>query len=866
MMPVSLQLAIRQWHARPLRPLLCALAIGAAVTLVVCVGAGFDSLRASLQTGIGQMMGVAQVQIRPTQRGVSVRMSPQVLAKVLAHGEVAQATGRMQTSLALKSSSDKRWFEAVGVNAQLDQQLRPKTFLAGKALSGRGDEVLLDESVAQTLGATVGMPLKLSGDSGNEQVVTVVGITKHPQIEILQKPTIYLPTETLLAASGLALGYNVVDVVLKGNPSDAELDKFGDLLGRELGKSVNVMAATTRKARFDQDTKVMTLGLLVVSIIAMASAALIIGTTLSVGVQERIRQFGQLRSIGASRGQLLLFLGVDGLLLMVLGNTLGILMGWGLSWGLVKLYTEWFTTYELSWRCLGMAFGSGMMATLIGAMIPAWQVWQITPMEAVRQSSKAARRGSVLLAALLGLGALGLQAGLWQIRDVDVRFWVYVCAGIPLVFVGYGLLGPGVLLGLQRSGASQLGRLVGVRPALLKNAWSRTPWRAGGMIAALMIGVTMFTTVRLRSEAILQAWQFPSKFPDLFTFSYYPVPNARLTKISTAVPGVTAVSRLSVFPVELGKPIFRIRQMTAENQTMFICVEPEKFREMVDLDFVQGDPQWAWQELAAGQHVFVSKEFYVARGLGVGDKISLKVEGGVIMDFTIAGVVSSNGMDIAKGHFDMRGTFQDAAVSSVVGSFGDAEKLFGLRGSNMLLVNVDHQLPRDDVMNRLRPLIAEVGMGSASSLEMKETLQKVMRRIAVATGGLALLAMLVATLGVANMVVASMNARKYEFGVLRAVGAGRGQLARMVLAEILLVALVAVGLGSLAGIHLAYMSTRLDRMMVGYVTELPLQSTLGPIVGITLGTTVCMVMLATLIPAWRGACAAQRTLLAAGRG
>src|ERR1700690_2553177 len=74
MMPVSLRLSIRQWRARPLRLVLCALAISAAVALVVCAGAGFDSLRAALEQGISKLLGVAEIQIRAAQGGPNARL------------------------------------------------------------------------------------------------------------------------------------------------------------------------------------------------------------------------------------------------------------------------------------------------------------------------------------------------------------------------------------------------------------------------------------------------------------------------------------------------------------------------------------------------------------------------------------------------------------------------------------------------------------------------------------------------------------------------------------------------------------------------------------------------------------------------
>ena len=66
-----------------------------------------------------------------------------------------------------------------------------------------------------------------------------------------------------------------------------------------------------------------------------------------------------------------------------------------------------------------------------------------------------------------------------------------------------------------------------------------------------------------------------------------------------------------------------------------------------------------------------------------------------------------------------------------------------------------------------------------------------MRAMLYATSLVAVLNMLIASLGVANVIINSVEQRRYELGVLRAVGGHRGMLARMVAAEAVLIAIAA---------------------------------------------------------------------------
>src|SRR3954470_22758495 len=133
-MPISIRLAIRQWLARPLRPVLCSLAIAAAVTLIICVGAAMDSLKYSLSNAIGQAMGVAEVHIRPAQQGTDARVSQEMLDKLRARPEVDFAGGRL-ASLGVINKDGDHVFDVMGITEPLDQKLRPKNFGAGHTVS-----------------------------------------------------------------------------------------------------------------------------------------------------------------------------------------------------------------------------------------------------------------------------------------------------------------------------------------------------------------------------------------------------------------------------------------------------------------------------------------------------------------------------------------------------------------------------------------------------------------------------------------------------------------------------------------------------------------------------------------------------------
>jgi putative ABC transport system permease protein len=498
---------------------------------------------------------------------------------------------------------------------------------------------------------------------------------------------------------------------------------------------------------------------------------------------------------------------------------------------------------------------------------------RVPPMAAVTAVATQTRPRRVWMAGGMGIVCLAMQATLWLcVPWREARFYLYVVLGIPLVFTGWCLLAPSILLLVESLGAQVLGRLFGVRPTLLRHAWSRTPWRAGAMIAALMIGVTLFTAVRARGASLLASWTSPAKIPDLIVKSFSGgLDEQRIGRLRKEHPEFREIGLFDFFSVRLNTSVFQLGSLLGEGDTNFIAVDPVVFSRMVEMDYVQGDRETAMKQLAEGRHILVSKEFYNVRKLGVGDKLVFRGADGKPVEFTIAGVVASTGVELVKNYFDLRTTFAERAISSVLGTIDDGQKYFKLGTPTLMLANVSTDTMEDGAMVKFQEKLTWEGMQSVSSVELKTALRKIIEQIMNGLSVVGVGALCVASLGVANMVIASIHARRFEFGVLRAIGAGRSQLVRLVLAEVTLVGGVAGILGAGAGLHFAFMATRVDFLLIGFptnflATDFPhVLLNIAELMSLAIGLTTLLAWLASLAPAVRGSLQAQRTLLASGR-
>ena len=107
-------------------------------------------------------------------------------------------------------------------------------------------------------------------------------------------------------------------------------------------------------------------------------------------------------------------------------------------------------------------------------------------------------------------------------------------------------------------------------------------------------------------------------------------------------------------------------------------------------------------------------------------------------------------------------------------------------------------------------------------------------------------ALLVAAIGVANLMTANVSSRTKQLATLRAVGATRSLVLRMVIGEALILGLLGSALGLALGLHLAWNVTVMTERMWGY--QLPFEVP-WPFVGTAIGLTVGLCVLAGVLPA-----------------
>jgi putative ABC transport system permease protein len=136
--------------------------------------------------------------------------------------------------------------------------------------------------------------------------------------------------------------------------------------------------------------------------------------------------------------------------------------------------------------------------------------------------------------------------------------------------------------------------------------------------------------------------------------------------------------------------------------------------------------------------------------------------------------------------------------------------------------------------------------GSVSAL--KARIDRDLRRATILFTTVPLVALIVAALGVGNLMMANVANRTRQIAMLRAIGATRGQITRLVMGEAVVLALLGCVLGLALGLHMADTMNRMTKAVMGYE---PQRSLPPDLLAAAIGFTFAVCLVAGLIPAMR---------------
>jgi putative ABC transport system permease protein len=183
--------------------------------------------------------------------------------------------------------------------------------------------------------------------------------------------------------------------------------------------------------------------------IALFVGSFVIANSLSITIAQRTREFATLRTLGASRRQVLGSVILEAFVMGVTASVIGLFLGLLLAVGLFHLFDAVGFTLPnnglvFQTRTIVVALVVGTLITVLASLRPAVRATRVPPIAAVREGATlpAGRfhRFRWLGAALLGvLGFAGLIIGLFVPNLGTAQVLTFMLVGALLVFIGVAL-------------------------------------------------------------------------------------------------------------------------------------------------------------------------------------------------------------------------------------------------------------------------------------------------------------------------------------------------------------------------------------------------------------------------------------------
>jgi putative ABC transport system permease protein len=686
----------------------------------------------------------------------------------------------------------------------------PLTLASGHWPTGP-DQVVIDAETASKQGFSIGQTIGVVA-RGPVEHFRIAGTAKFGGVSSLGGATLAVfPLATAQRIFNKQGQYDEIDIAAAHGVSAQQLVRAVRPL---LPPNSQVRTGQGQAAQATKDTSgflsIFQDFLLAFGGVALFVGSFVIANTLSITIAQRTRELATLRTLGATRRQVLRSVMIEALVIGTLASIVGLFLGLGLAKALNSLLVSFGidlpqTSTVFKGRTVAVSLIVGILITLIAAIRPALRSTRVPPIAAVTEGallppSRFARFGLAgAVGTLLASIAIMLVALFVGGLSTGTRL-IGVGLGAVGLFLGVSMLAPRVVPPLVRVLGWPAATFGGASGKLARGNSRRNPSRTASTASALMIGLTLVTLVGVLAAGLRTRFQngvnqaFIANYAVTATNNFTPISTASEAALRTA-PGVTAVSGV------------RAGAGKAFGSTINVTGVAPNVNQVIYVKWTHGSQNTPAELGMDG--AFVSKAYAQAQHLHVGSPITVQTPGGAVLHLTLRGID-----DPAKG----ASPFGDVTISSARFDtvYPNPQNLF-------VLLNMQGGVSAANT----RALNASISAFPDAKLQTKSEFTKNQLQ------GLTLLlnllyvllslSIVISLFGIVNTLVLTVFERTRELGMLRAVGMTRRQVRRMIRQESVITALL------------------------GAVFGIPLGVVLAVVIGVAIGFTAVTIPVATLV-------------------
>jgi putative ABC transport system permease protein len=855
------KLLFRGFAQRKVRVLLTGIAIALGVALMAGTYILTDTINGAFSEIFGNAYknkAVVVTQKETLGRGTAAEaatLNEAALARVRSVSGVAAASGAVSSNASLLTTSGKHL--TTGHAPGLVNALQPKRFEAFTAAQGHlpeaDDQVALDETTAKRNHLKLGEQIVIAGNAP-AHTYTLVGIAKFAGSESFGGASLalVLPKEAQYVA-GEPGEYDSIYAAANAGVSPQELaTRVRAALPSTLTVRTGAQEAANQTAELEEKLGFLRTFLLIFAYVALFVGAFIIFNTFSITVAQRTREFGLLRTLGASRAQIMRSVVEEGLLLGIVGAVLGLFAGIGLAPALDGLFKALGADLPdngtvLEARTVIVSLIAGIVVTLIAGFFPALRSMRVPPIAAMREGvtippRPLPTRRTLILRFVIGLIAVIV---IGQVLGSGIGF---------VLVVVWALRAARLYARLRREGerpprryrvvpalANAIGLLVswrGITGRLARENSVRQPGRTLVTALALTIGIGLVAFIAVFSSGLKATIDqavgrsFAGNLIIQNTQSGEGGVPALVAPAIRRIPGVGAVTAVA-FTEGRVRDLSKPGEPVIDEKSAVTALEPSSFVGMYKVEWKQGSR--ATLESLGPEGTVISAKFAKANHLEVGQRLSVLTPSNHTVTLEIKGIVKEEVLGLM-------------ANITIVRSL--ARTAFGQRTDGVDFVTyapgADTGEVRGDIKTLLRNEFPQAR--SQTPAEYTKERSEQVNTLLVLVYVLLALSVIVSLFGIVNTLVLSIYERTRELGMMRAIGTSRRQIRQMIRYESLITALIGGVMGLVVGLVGAILVGELALSGSGYVLSIPV----GTLIVLLIAAGIAG-LLAALIPARRAA-------------
>ncbi|HEV2856859.1 MAG TPA: FtsX-like permease family protein [Solirubrobacterales bacterium] len=679
------------------------------------------------------------------------------------------------------------------ISSSLPGELESLNYVEGHKPRGPR-EASIDKAAAEGSDLKLGQTIQLIGQGAAEKF-RLVGFTKLGSASFGGAS---IAQVTLPVAQRLTHKRGRFDQISVAAAEGVAAERLKRRIAAEMPRGVRVETAKESADRASEEIReslsFLQTFLLVFGFVAVFVGSFLIFNTFSITVAQRISEFGMLRTLGASRRQILGSVLVEAAAIGLLGALIGIAGGFLVA-KLINVLFEAFgadlptTGLRLESRTVVVSLIVGLLVTMVSSLVPALRSTRVPPIAALHAFSPTPSRRrrlvylvlAVLLAAvgiamvligLLGSGGAGARAGL-------------IGGGAVAVVFAVSIFSPRLVPPLASVAGWPLERLRRLTGRLARENAQRNPSRTAITAAALMIGLALVTFVTVFAAGLKSTVaqvvdeNFAGGLVIQNTDGFSPIPNGAAAA-ARKVPGVELVSTIRGAQA-------KVLEGGAAGGTVQVNAPTRDIGETLNIEWKQGGPS-ALRGLG-NREAIVSDDFASSHELGLGDSFQLLTQTRARPRFRVVGEFESK-----------IGVLGSVLVTQAVMArdFAQTQDLFDFvkvaEGADEAKV----QALLTQGSEALFPVTEVLNQG-----ELKEEREDQINNLVMLVIVLLAFAILISLFGIANTLALSIHERRRELGMLRAIGMSRRQVRTMVRYEAVITAVIGAILGMVLGIVFA---------------------------------------------------------------